>query len=88
MNVQVLVLFPPLEHPSDQIASRPFDTVSVIDVPAAKLAEPLLPTSTLMPVGVDVTRSPLRPVADTVSVAVPAGAAGLTVTVAERVAPL
>ena len=74
VNVHVLCLFPPLEHAPDQIASRPFDTLSVRDVPVANDAEPLLPTLTLIPAGLDVTRSPLRPVADTVSVApCPAG---------------
>jgi hypothetical protein len=33
-------------------------------------ADPELPTATLMPAGVEVTRSPLRPLAETVSVAV------------------
>jgi hypothetical protein len=44
-------------------------TVSVIAVPVANDAEPLLPTLTLMPAGLDVMRSPLRPLAVTVSVA-------------------
>ena len=70
VNVQVLVLFPPLEHAPDQIASRPFEMLRVIDVPLANDAEPVVPTLTLIPVGVDVTRSPLRPVAVTVSVTV------------------
>jgi hypothetical protein len=86
VNVQVLVLSPPLEQAPDQMASRPFVTLNVIDVLAAKLAEPVLPTGTLMPAGLDVTRSPLRPVAVTVSVALAAG--GFTVTVADRVTPL
>jgi hypothetical protein len=68
VNVQVLALFPPLEHAPDQIASRPFATLSVIAVPLVKLAEPVLPTVTLIPAGLDVIRSPLRPVAVTVSV--------------------
>jgi len=87
VNVHVLVLFPPLEHAPDQTASRPSDTVRVIDVPAVKLAEPVLPTGTLMPAGLEVMRSPLLPVADTVNVAVPVGATGLTVTVAVLVLP-
>ena len=86
VNVQVLVLSPPLEQAPDQMASRPFVTLNVIDVLTAKLAEPVLPTSTLIPAGLDVTRSPFRPVAVTVNVA-PA-AAGFTVTVAVRVTPL
>lgn len=86
VNVQVLVLLPPLEQAPDQMASRPFVTLNVIDVLRAKLADPELPTSTLMPAGFDVTRSPLRPVAATANVA-PA-ACGFTVTVAFRVTPL
>jgi hypothetical protein len=86
VNVQVLVLLPPLEQAPDQMASRPFVTLNVIEVLTAKLAEPVVPTDTLMPVGLDVTRSPLRPVALTVNVA-PAEA-GFTVTVAVRVTPL
>jgi len=70
VNVQVRCLSPPLEQAPDQIASRPFVTLSVIDVPDANEAEPLLPTLTLIPAGLDVTRSPLRPVAVRVSVAV------------------
>ena len=70
VNVQVFVLFPPLEQAPDQMASRPFETVSVIDVPVVNDADPVLPTKTLIPTGVEVTRSPLRPVAVTVSVAV------------------
>ena len=52
------------------MAERPLVTLRVIDVPAANVAEPLLPVATLMPAGLDVTRSPPRPVAVTVSVAV------------------
>jgi hypothetical protein len=70
VNVHVFRLSPPLEHAPDQIASRPFDTLSVIDVPVVKEADPVLPTATLIPAGLDVTRSPLRPEAATVSVAV------------------
>jgi hypothetical protein len=87
VNVQVFVLFPPLEHAPDQIASRPLLTVNVIDAPALNAADPLDPTETLMPAGLDVTRSPLRPVADTVNVAVPVAAAGFTVSVPVRVTP-
>jgi hypothetical protein len=87
VKVHVFVLFPPLEHAPDQIASRPFDTVSVIDAPAVKLADPVLPTDTLMPAGADVMRSPLLPLAVTVNVAVPVCAAGFTVTIAVRVLP-
>jgi len=69
VNVHVLALLPPLEQAPDQITSRPFVAVSVTDVPVVKIAEPELPTATLIPAGVDVTRSPVRPVAVTVSVA-------------------
>jgi hypothetical protein len=86
VNVQVLVLLALLEQAPDQIASRPFVTLSVMDVPAANGAEPLVPTLTLMPAGLDVTRSPLRPVAVTVNVAACDG--GFTVRTAVRVAPL
>ena len=68
VNVQVLVLLPPLEQAPDQMASRPFVTLSVINVFVAKPAEPVLPTVTLIPAGLDVTRSPLRPLAVTVRV--------------------
>lgn len=85
-NVQVRVFSPPLEQAPDQIASRPFETLSVIDVPRANDAVPALPTATLMPAGVESTRSPVRPVAVTVNVAVWDG--GLTVRSADRVTPL
>ena len=90
---QVLVLLPPLEHAPDQIASRPFVTLSVITVPDANDAVAVLPTATLIPVGLDCTRSPLRPVAVTVSVNVPLGGGGggvdcgVTVSVAVRFIP-
>jgi hypothetical protein len=48
VSAHVLVLFPPLEQASDQIPSRPLLTLNVIEVLTAKLAEPVLPTSTLM----------------------------------------
>jgi hypothetical protein len=85
VNVQVRALLPPLEQAPDQIASRPLLTLSVIDVPDANDAEPVLPTLTLMPAGLDVTLSPLRPVALTLSVA--AWLAGFTVSVVVRVTP-
>ena len=71
VNVQLFVLFPPLEQAPDQTTSRPFASLRVIDAPVGNVPDPLLPTVTLMPVGVDVIRSPLRPLAVTVSVAVP-----------------
>jgi hypothetical protein len=67
VNVHVFRLLPALEHAPDQIASRPFETLNVIKVPVVNDADPELPTATLMPVGLDVTRSPLRPLAETVS---------------------
>ena len=56
VNVHVFLLLPPLEQAPDQIASRPFETLSVIDVPTSNDAEPVLPTATLSPAGLDVTR--------------------------------
>ena len=81
--MQVRTLLPPLEQAPDQTAERPLVTVSVIDVPMVNDADPLVPVATLMPAGVEVILSPLRPLALTVSVAVCAGgAAGVTVRVA------
>src|SRR3954452_23602837 len=92
VKVHVFVLLPPLEHAPDQITSRPFVALSVIEVPTVNEAEPLLPVATLMPAGVELTRSPPRPVAVTLSVALwpppPGGAAGVTVSVAFLVVPL
>jgi hypothetical protein len=82
VNVQVFVLLPPLEHAPDQMASRPLLMDRVIAVPVANDAEPLLPTLTLMPAGLDVTRSPLRPLAVTVTVAFVDDPWGPTVSVA------
>ena len=88
VNVHDFVFDPPLEQLPDQIASRPFETVNVIAVPTANELEPLLPVATLMPAGLEDTRSPLRPVAVTVSVALCGGAdAGATVSVAVAVPP-
>jgi hypothetical protein len=70
VNVQVFVLFPPLEQAPDQMTSRLFVALRVIVVPVVNDAEPLLPTATLIPAGFEVTRSPPRPVAVTVSVPV------------------
>jgi len=67
--VHVFALLPPLEQAPDQIASRVLDTLSVTEVPVANVAEPVLPTATLIPAGLELTRSPLLPVAVTVSVA-------------------
>src|SRR5437879_11399434 len=76
VNVHEFTLLPPLEQAPDQITPRPFDTVSVIDVPVVNVAEPVLPTATLIPAGLEVTFSPLRPVAVTDSVADCAGGGG------------
>ena len=76
VNVHVLRLLPLLEHAPDQIASRPFDTVNVMDVPFANDADPVLPTETLLPVGLEVMRSPLRPLAVTLNVDEPPGGGG------------
>jgi hypothetical protein len=86
VNTQVLVLLPPLEHAPDQTASRPPETLRVIADPPVNGADPLLPTGTLMPAGLDVIRSPLRPLAVTVSVSAWPG--GVTVSVAVVLAPL
>ena len=91
VNVQLDVLLPPLEQAPDQIASRPFETVNRTDVPAANAADPVLPVATLMPDGLETTRSPPRPLAVTVNVAVCGGggwdAGGVTVSVALFVTP-
>ena len=86
VKAQVRVLFPALEQAPDQMASRPSVMLRVIRVPLAKAAEPVLPTATFTPAGLDSTFSPPRPVAVTVSVA--PCAAGFTVSVAVRVRPL
>jgi hypothetical protein len=80
VKVQLFALLPPLEHAPDQMASRPFETLKVIDVPVLNDADPVLPTLTLMPAGLDVTRSPLRPDAVTVNAAAADG--GVTVNAA------
>ena len=88
VNVHVFALLPPLEHAPDQMTSRPLVALSMIDVPVLKVADPLLPTATLIPAGLELTRSPLRPVAATESVAVWAGGAGgFTVSVAVLLTP-
>ncbi len=67
--MHVVVLLPPLEQAPDQITERVLVALSVIDVPVANVAEPVLPTATLIPAGLELTRSPFRPVAVTVNVA-------------------
>ena len=80
VKVQALVLFPPLEHAPDQIADLPPETERVMPVPDANDACIELPTSTLIPAGLELTVSPLRPVAETVRTTVGGGggAAGFT----------
>src|SRR5437870_11482915 len=77
MKVQVGVLAPPLLHTPDQITDRPLVTPRVMLVPTGKVAEPVNPTGTLRPAGVDEPVSPARPVAVRVSSAV-AGAGAPT----------
>ncbi len=43
VNVQVLLLLPPLEQAPVQTASRPFGTLSVIDVPVVNGADAVSP---------------------------------------------
>src|SRR2546425_10049830 len=63
VKVQVGVLLAPLLHAPDQNTDRPLVTLSVILVPGAKGAAPVVPTGTLRPAGVERTVSPPRPVA-------------------------
>ena len=70
VNTHVRCLLPPLEQAPDHTASRLLLTRSVMDVPMLNDADPVAGTRTLIPDGVDVIVSPLRPVAVTVSVAV------------------
>ena len=87
VKVQLAVLLPPLEQAPDQMALRPLDTVSVT-LPVASEADAELPTATLIPAGLELTLSPLRPLAVTVSVALVAGAAaGFSVKIADWVTP-
>ena len=85
VKVQVLTLLLPLEHAPDQMASRPLLTLKVIELLLANPADCVLPTATLMPAGLEVIRSPLRPLAVTVNVTLAPG--GFTVSVAVRVTP-
>ena len=70
VKVQLGVLAPPLLHTPDQITDRPLVTPSLMLVPTGKVAEPVDPTRTLSPAGVEETVSPARPVAVRVSAAV------------------
>ena len=85
VKVQVLARRPPLEQAPDQTTSRLLLARRVMAVLSGKRAEPVAPTRTVIPAGLDSTLSPLRPVARTVSV-VPADA-GFTVSAAVRVTP-
>src|SRR5712691_2503274 len=76
VKLQLFVFAPPLEQPPDQMAVRPLLTVSVTDVPVAKLALAVVPTLTASPAGVDEIDSPARPVAVRVSWTMDAGAVG------------
>jgi hypothetical protein len=75
-NEHVRLLWPPLEEAPDHTALRSLLTDKVIEAPRLKLADPVLPTTTLMPAGEDVIRCPLRPVAVPVRVAVCGGGGG------------
>ena len=70
MKVQDPVLLPPLEQAPDQIALLPFETLRVMTVPCENDACVELPTGALIPPGLDITRSPVRPVAETIRVIV------------------
>jgi len=90
VKVHVFVLLPLLEQAPDQTASRLFETLNVIDVPVANDADPVPPTATFSPEGVELTVSPLRPLAVSVNVAVPVvggGLDGVTSSVADWVTP-
>lgn len=88
MNVQVLVLLPPLEHAPDQTASRPLETLNVMLVPTGNAAVAVVPTEATIPDGVELTLSPWRPPAVTLRLTVDgAGAGGFRVSVADRVTP-
>jgi hypothetical protein len=68
VSVQLFVLLPPLEQAPDQTPSRPLEIESVIAVPVVNEADPVLPTGTAIPAGLELTVSPLLPVAVTVRV--------------------
>ena len=70
VKVQLRVLAPALLHTPDQITDRPWVALRVMLVPTGKLAEPVVPTGTFTPAGLETTLTPARPVAVTVSVAV------------------
>jgi len=76
VNVQLGVLTPPLLHTPDQITDRPLVALRVMLVPTEKVADPVDPTATFSPAGVERTLSPARPVAVRVSSAVAGGGGG------------
>ena len=84
VKVHVATLAPPLEQAPDHTTERLLVALSVMDVFVGNDAVPVLPTATLIPVGVELTVSPVRPVAVTVRVAT---ATGVTVSAAVRVTP-
>jgi hypothetical protein len=85
VKTQVLALFPPVEHAPDQIASLPSVTLRVSLVPTLKMPCPVLPVGTLMPDGLEITLTPLRP--DAMMVAVAVVGAGFTVSAADLATP-
>lgn len=88
VNVQVLVLLPPLEQAPDQTASRPLETLKLILVPTGNAAVAVVPTAALIPEGVELMLSPCRPPAVTLRFTVDgAGAEGFRVSVADCVTP-
>jgi len=76
-----------LEQAPDQIALRPLATLNVITEFGWNFATWLVPVATLIPAGLETTRSPLRPPAVTSSEVVVGAVTGLSVRVAERVTP-
>jgi hypothetical protein len=86
VKVQVWVSREVTQAP-DQTTVRPSLALSVIEVPVAKLADPELPTGTLIPAGLELMVTPERPVATTVSVELAVAGAGLTVRVTDCEAP-
>jgi hypothetical protein len=89
VNVQDFCLLPLLEQAPDHTASRPSVTERVMLLPDENEACMLLPVATLIPGGLEVTCSPLRPVALTVNTFVVGGggAAGLRVSGARTFLP-
>ena len=85
VNVQVLVLLPPLEHAPAQMASRPLLTLNVIELLVAKPADWVLPAVTSIPTGFEVSLSPPRPEAVTIKLTFAGG--GFSVSIADRDAP-